>query len=82
MTDAQQAMAMVCEYIEENLDALGQAAVGTPIYNAIRAREAQEERDKACACAAAERQRRAVCEMNSRQIYTGFPHTHRVPERK
>lgn len=82
MTDAQQAMAMVCEYIEENLDALGQAAVGTPIYNAIRAREAQEERDKACACAAAERQRRAVREMNSRQIYTGFPHTHRVPERK
>ena len=82
MTDAQQAMAMACEYIEENLDALGQAVVGTPIYNSVRAREAQEERDKACACAAAERQRRAVCEQNSRQIFTGFPHTHRMPERK
>lgn len=82
MTDAQQAMAMACEYIEENLDALGQAVVGTPIYNSVRAREAQEERDKACACAAAERQRRAVCEQNSRQIFTGFPHTHRTPERK
>lgn len=82
MTDAQQAMAMACEYIEENLDALGQAVVGTPIYNSVRAREAQEERDKACACAAAERQRRAVCEQNSRQIFTGFPHTHRMPERQ
>lgn len=82
MTDAQQAMAMACEYIEENLDALGQAAVGTPIYNAIRAREAQEERDKACACAAAERQRRAACEQNSKKMFTGFPHTHRTPERK
>ena len=55
MTDAQQAMAMACEYIEENLDALGQAAIDTPIYNAVRAREAQEERDKACTCAAAMR---------------------------
>ena len=82
MTDAQQAMAMVCEYIEDNLDALGDAVVGTPIYNNVRAREAQEERDKACACAAAERHRKAVCEQNSRQIYTGFPHTHRMPERK
>ena len=82
MTDAQQAMAMACEYIEENLDALGQAAIGSPIYNAIRAREAQEERDKACACAAAERQRRAACEQNSKKMFTGFPHTHRTPERK
>lgn len=81
MTDAQQAMAMACEYIEQNLDALGQAVVGTPIYNNVHAREAQEEREKACACAAAERQRKAVCEQNSRQIYTGFPHTHRMPER-
>lgn len=81
MTDAQQAMAMACEYIEQNLDALGQAVVGTPIYNNVHAREAQEEREKACACAAAERQRKAVCKQNSRQIYTGFPHTHRMPER-
>lgn len=82
MTDAQQALAMACEYIEENLDALGQAVVGTPIYNAIRAREEQEAREKACACAAAERHRREMCEQSSRRLFTGFPHTHRTPERK
>lgn len=82
MTDAQQAMAMACEYIEENLDALGQAAVGTPIYNAVRAREAQEARDKACACAAAERRRREECEQNRKKMFTVFPATHRTPERK
>lgn len=82
MTDAQQALAMACEYIEENLDALGQAVVGTPIYNAVRAREEQEAREKACACAAAERHRREMCEQSSRRLFTGFPHTHRTPERK
>lgn len=82
MTDAQQAMAMVCEYIEENLDALGEAVVDTPIYRAIRAREAAEKRDRNCACAAAERQRKAACEQNSRKMFTGFPATHRTPERE
>ena len=32
MTDAQQAMAMVCEFIGENLEALGEAAEESPIY--------------------------------------------------
>lgn len=81
MTDAQQAMAMACEYIEENLDALGQAAIDTPIYNAVRAREAQEERDKACACAAAMRRQREICKQTSKKMFTGFPATHRTPER-
>lgn len=82
MTDAQQAMAMVCQYIEDNLDALGDAAADTPIYNAVRAREEQEAKDAANAEAAAERQRKTVCEQNKRKLFTGFPATHRTPEIK
>lgn len=82
MTDAQQAMAMACDYIEQNLDALGDDAKGSPIYIAVREREAQEERDKTCACAAAERRRREACEQQRRRMFTGFPMTHRDPERK
>lgn len=80
MTDAQQAMAMACDYIAENLEALGDAAVGTPIYNAIREREAQEAREKACACAAEARRRRAQCEQSHKRLFTAFPATHRTPE--
>ena len=80
MTDAQQAMAMACDYIAENLEALGDAAVGTPIYNAIRERQAQEARDKACACAAEARRRRATCEQSRKRLFTAFPATHRTPE--
>lgn len=82
MTDAQQAMAMACAYIEENIDALGDAAVGTPIYNAIRAREEQERRDRENAQAACERRRREACQQNNRKLFTGFPATHRTPEHK
>ena len=82
MTDAQQAMAKACQYIEENLDALGDAAVDTPIYNAVRARKEQEERDKASACAAAERRRREACEQSRKKLFTSFPATHRTPELK
>lgn len=82
MTDAQQAMAMACEYIAENLEALGEAAVGTPIYNIAREREAQEARDKACACAAEARRRRATCEQSRKRLFTAFPATHRTPEIK
>lgn len=82
MTDAQQAMAMACQWIEDNLDALGDAAVDTPIYNAVRARKEQEERDKASACAAAERRRREACEQSRKKLFTSFPATHRTPELK
>lgn len=82
MTDAQQAMATACNFIEEHIDALGDVAVDTPIYNAIRAREAKEAQDAANAEAAAERQRKAVCEQNRRKLFTGFPATHRTPELK
>ena len=82
MTDAQQAMAMACQFIEENLDALGEAAVGTPIYNSVRAREEQEAKDKACACAAEARRRKEACEQQHRKLFTAFPMTHRGTEHK
>jgi len=82
MTDAQQAMAMACQFIEENLDALGEAAVGTPIYNNVRAREEQEAKDKACACAAEARRRKEACEQQHRKLFTAFPMTHRTTEHK
>lgn len=80
MTDAQQAMAMACDYIAENLEALGEAAVGTPIYNIEREREAQAERERQCACAAEARRRRATCEQSRKRLFTAFPATHRTPE--
>ena len=82
MTDAQQAMAMACEYIEENLDALGEAAVGTPIYNRVKEAEAQAQKDAENAEAARCRQRKAACEQGRRKLFTGFPATHRTPEVK
>lgn len=80
MTDAQQAMTEACVYIEENLDALGDAVVGTPIYNNVRVRKEQEERDRACACAAEERRRREACQQKNRKLFTAFPATHRMPD--
>ena len=82
MTDAQQAMATACDFIAQDIDTFGEAAVGTPIYNAIRAREEQEARDRACACAAEERRRREACGQQSRKLFTAFPMTHRSPEVK
>lgn len=80
MTDAQQAMAAACDYIEENLDALGEPAIDTPIYNMAQLRKEQEERDKACACAAAARRRREAHRLNNSKLFTAFPMTHRGTE--
>ena len=82
MTDAQQAMAMACDFIEENLDALGQAAVDTPIYKKVKEQEAQAAQEAANQEAARRRHCRAACEQNSRKLFTGFPMTHRAPELK
>lgn len=82
MTDAQQAMAEACDYIGENLDAFGDAAVGTPIYNAIRAREEQAAKDAADAESARRRQCRKAMEQSRRKLFTAFPATHRTPEFK
>ena len=82
MTDAQQAMAMACQYIEENLDSLGDTAIGTPIYNAIRTREEQAAKDAASAQAACDRRRKEACEASRKKLFTAFPATHRIPEYK
>ena len=80
MTDAQQAMAMACKFIEDNLDTLGDAAVGTPIYNMVREKEEQKKRDAESREAAACRQRRAAIEQERRKLFTAFPATHRTPD--
>ena len=82
MTDAQQAMAMACQYIEDNIDALGDAAVCTPIYNAIRARKEQEARDAQDAEAAHRRMCRERMMQNRKKLFTAFPATHIRPEHK
>jgi len=82
MTDAQQAMAMACQYIEDNLDALGDAAKGTPIYIRVKEQEAQAQRDAEHREQAECRRRREACQQNNRKLFTGFPATHRTPEYK
>lgn len=82
MTDAQQGMAMACDYIKENLDALGDASVNTPIYNNVKEAEAQAKSDAANAQAARERRCKASRQQTQRKLFTGFPMTHRGPERK
>lgn len=82
MTDAQQAMAMACTFIEENISTFGNAAKDTPIYNMVRRRDIQKEFDRKNTEAAIERQQRIACEQQNRKIFTGFPATHRTPERK
>ena len=82
MTDAQQAMAAACKFIEDNLEALGDAAVGTPIYNAVRARETQAEQDAANADMAHQRMCRERMRQNRKKLFTAFPATHTIPELK
>ena len=78
MADAKQGLAEACAFIEHNLDALGDAAVGTPIYNAVRAREAQEEYDRHHQEEAQERRRRQACMQQHKKLFTAFPHTTRA----
>lgn len=82
MTDAQQAMAAACDYIEENLDALGDPAVDTPIYNIVRTREEREKRDRACICAAEARRHREAFRQHHNKLFTAFPITHRGTDYK
>ena len=82
MTDAQQAMAMACEYIEQNLDALGEVAIDTPIYIKVKQQEAQAAQTAVNQEAARRRQVLAACQQNRQKLFTGFPMTHRNPESK
>ena len=73
---------MACDYISENLDALGDAAVGTPIYIRVKEAQAQAEQARANAQAAECRRRKAACEQSHKRLFTAFPATHRTPEVK
>ena len=77
MTDAQQAMAMACDFIAENIDVLGEAAVGTPIYENIRKAEQQAEKDRKDSQSACDRLRRNAMEQKQRKLFTSFPAVHR-----
>lgn len=79
MSDAQQAMAMACQYIEDNLSALGDAVIGTPIYNQVKEREAQKERDAKNVEEAKERQAREARELRHKKLFTAFPATYHIP---
>ena len=82
MTDAQQAMARACEYLEENLDDLGDAAVDSPIYKRKKEAEHQAAEDAKNIEAAQCRRRKEFCEQNHKKLFTMFPATHRTPEIK
>lgn len=82
MTDARQALATACKYIEDNLDKLGDAAVDTPIYNARKERERREEYDRQYAKEAAERRRHEACHQQHKKLFTAFPHTTRQVDTK
>lgn len=82
MSDAQQAMATVCELIAENLDALGEPAVGTPIYKEVRAREEKEAWERSHREQAEERRRTEARHQQGRKMFSAFPPTHRNPETK
>lgn len=79
MSDAQQAMAMACQYVEDNLSALGDAAIDTPIYNQVKEREAQKERDAKNVEEAKERQAREARELRHKKLFTAFPATYHIP---
>lgn len=79
MSDAQQAMAMACQYVEDNLDALGDAVIDTPIYNQVKEREAQKERDAKNVEEAKERQAREARELRHKKLFTAFPATYHIP---
>lgn len=81
MTDAQQAMADACAFIEQNIDALGAAAVNTPIYIKVKEAEAIAERNARCARAEQDRLKMGS-QQGNRRLFTAFPATHRLPETK
>lgn len=79
MTDAQQAMAMACQYVSDNLEALGDYAVDSPIYKQAKAKEEQAKANAKDQEAARQRRCKAQCEQRYKKLFTGFPATHRNP---
>lgn len=79
MSDAQQAMAMACQYVEDNLSALGDAVIDTPIYNQVKERETQKEIDAKNVEEAKERQAQEAKELHHKKLFTAFPATYHIP---
>lgn len=79
ISDAQQAMAMACQYIEDNLSALGDAVIDTPIYKQVKERENQKEIDAKNVEEAKERQAKEARELRHKKLFTAFPATYHIP---
>lgn len=80
MTDAQQAMAMACQYIEDHLDDFGDDTISdSPVYKAVKEREAKKLADERNAEQARQRQCREAREQQNKKLFTAFPMTHRTP---
>lgn len=79
MNDAQQAIATACQYVKDNLDALGDAVVDSPIYKQAKEQETQKLNDEKNAELAQQRHDKERREMQNRKLFTAFPATYRVP---
>lgn len=79
MNDAQQAIATACQYIKDNLDALGDAAVDSPVYKQVKEQETRELNDEKNAELAQQRRDQETRDMQKRKLFTAFPATYRVP---
>lgn len=79
MNDAQQALAMACQYAKDNLDALGNAAVDSPIYKQAKEQEARKLNDDKNIELAKQRHEKERSEMLKRKLFTAFPATYRTP---
>jgi len=82
MTNAQQAMAMACDYIADHLDDLGEAAVDSPAWKTREEARRQQQWNQEHRQQAEERRRREASEQGRRKLFTAFPATHRTPELK
>lgn len=80
--DAQQELATACQYIEDNLESLGDAVKDSPIYEKHKAEETKKLNDKRDAEAARHRLCQQRHEQQNRKLFTAFPVTHRNPEYK
>lgn len=79
VNDAQQAIATACQYVKDNLDALGGAVVDSPIYKQAKEQETQKLNDEKNAELAQQRHDKERREMQNRKLFTAFPATYRVP---
>jgi len=80
MTDAQQAMAMACEFIAGNLDALGEPAIDTPVYKKVKDEEARQQLLRSNREMAHAVRHQAYMQQQRKKLFTAFPATHRNPE--